>query len=651
MAFPRSLVIVLCFLVTLPARDVTFRDAFALADIGETAISPNGATVLFTVTRRDPVANRTESRLMEIRAAGGQAMLVRGAPEGASQIRWTADSKRIAFIAAKAIWVLEPATGQSHRVCDYDRSNAFLSKAGNALSWSPDGQWISFAGTTEPEPTASDPVVVMRMQYKTRTALWDGRRTHLYVVSANGGEPRLLTPGHADEHSLDWGGDGAEIVFLSDRAADPDVAFNYDIFAVAVKTGAVRQITRTKGVEMNPVVSPDGRSIAFTATKRAVTSIDSVAEDAHLWVMPTAGGDARELNAALDRRSGSPTWSRDALVYLAADRGRMALYRVAASGGAPERVLDQDAQTGALSVASDGTIVFALSTPRSPVELYRLAAGSPNRLTSLNTQAIRDWTLSQPEAIRFQSTDGAAVEGWLYPALGSSSGAGMILSIHGGPHGMHGYGFNAAHHAWAARGYAVLLLNPRGSSGYGQKFADGCVDNWGGGDYQDLMAGVDHVLQTHAGIDPQRLGVMGGSYGGFMTNWVVTQTRRFGAAVASASLSNLVSFYATSLYQDLVHTEFSGFPWEGDNFGRLWRWSPLAHVKNVTTPALLLHGEQDNDVHVTQAEEMYTALRRRGVESVLVRYPREGHGLHEPKHQLDALERTFAWMDGHLRRR
>jgi dipeptidyl aminopeptidase/acylaminoacyl peptidase len=202
---------------------------------------------------------------------------------------------------------------------------------------------------------------------------------------------------------------------------------------------------------------------------------------------------------------------------------------------------------------------------------------------------------------------------------------------------------------YAERGYAVLAMNPRGSSGYGQKFSDGCLNDWGGGDYKDLMAGVDHVLQTHPEIDGERMGVMGGSYGGFMTNWIITQTPRFRAAVSIASLSNLISFYGTSLYQDLVHAEFSGFPWEGENFELLWKWSPLRHVKNAATPTLFLHGEQDNDVHITQAEEMFTALRRRGIEAALVRYPREGHGFREPKHQLDSLERGLAWMDRFLK--
>ena len=223
----------------------------------------------------------------------------------------------------------------------------------------------------------------------------------------------------------------------------------------------------------------------------------------------------------------------------------------------------------------------------------------------------------------------------------------MILSIHGGPHGAFGYGFNPVAQFYAARGYATLMINPRGSTGYGQRFSDGSANNWGGGDYRDLMTGLDYVLKTHPRLDGNRLGVTGGSYGGFMTNWVITQTQRFKAAVAVASLSNLISFYATSMYQDLVHAEFNGYPW--DNFDTVWKWSPLAHVRSVTTPTLFIHGEQDNDVHITQAEEMYTALRQHGVEAKLVRYPREGHGLSESLHRVDAAQRTVAWLDQHLK--
>jgi dipeptidyl aminopeptidase/acylaminoacyl peptidase len=241
------------------------------------------------------------------------------------------------------------------------------------------------------------------------------------------------------------------------------------------------------------------------------------------------------------------------------------------------------------------------------------------------------------------------IEGWLMRPTGFQADKKypMILTIHGGPHGMYGYGFNHTNQLYASRGYAVLYLNPRGSSGYGQKFSDGCVNNWGGGDYQDLMKGVDHVLAENKWIDGNRLGVMGGSYGGFMTNWVITQTTRFKSAVAIASLSNLISFYGTSLYQDLVHVEFNGFPW--DNYDLLWKYSPMRYVKNVTTPTLFIHGELDNDVHITQAEEMFQGLRRRGIESVFVRYPREGHGVREPQHRVDYSNRILAWFDKFLK--
>ncbi len=212
---------------------------------------------------------------------------------------------------------------------------------------------------------------------------------------------------------------------------------------------------------------------------------------------------------------------------------------------------------------------------------------------------------------------------------------------------MYGWSFNPSFQVYVARGYGVLYLNPRGSSGYGQKFSDGTINEWGGGDYRDLMAGVDEVLRKNSWIDGERLGVTGGSYGGFMTNWIITQTPRFKGAVAVASLSNLISFYSTSLYQDLIHAEFGGFPW--DNFELLWQWSPFDYVRQVQTPTLFLHGENDNDVHITQAEEMYMALKRRGVETVLVRYPREGHGLREPKHRVDALERTVNWFDRYVK--
>jgi dipeptidyl aminopeptidase/acylaminoacyl peptidase len=222
-----------------------------------------------------------------------------------------------------------------------------------------------------------------------------------------------------------------------------------------------------------------------------------------------------------------------------------------------------------------------------------------------------------------------------------------ILSIHGGPHGAFGYFFDNHAQYYALRGYAVLVINPRGSSGYGQKFSDGTLNDWGGGDYHDLMVGLNHVLETHHDLDAKNLFVTGGSYGGYMTEWIITQTQRFRAAALRAGVSNLISFYGTSLYPDLVEAEFNGNPWDGANYTKLWQRSAMSHVAKATTPTLFLHGEKDKDVPFSQSEEMYTALKRNGVESELVLYPREGHGFQEPAHRVDEMERQIDWFDKH----
>jgi dipeptidyl aminopeptidase/acylaminoacyl peptidase len=458
--------------------------------------------------------------------------------------------------------------------------------------------------------------------------------------------------------------------------------------------GQVRQITDTKGCEYDPSWSPDGKWIAYLATKRDVTTIDSVAEDSHVWVIPASGGAGREIEADLDRRARDPQWSPDgrAVYFLAGDKGYTTIYRAGVDGGKVSRfslfvyegalggVFDiedskfrTDAsstitavappfQIGAFSVSSraqlirNGTdssypIAFTISTSVRPAEVWSfVGSGVPlRRLSSHNDSFVRLTRFVVPDEFTYQSFDGTPIQAWVMRGAGCREDrkCPLILSVHGGPHGMFGWAFNANFQVYAARNFAVLYVNPRGSSGYGQRFSDGTINEWGGGDYKDLMLGVDEALKRYSWIDPNHLAVTGGSYGGFMTNWIITQTPRFKAAVASASLSNLISFYSTSLYQDLIHAEFGGFPW--DNFELLWQWSPLRYVRQVQTPTLFLHGENDNDVHITQAEEMYMALRRRGVDSVLVRYPREGHGLREPKHRVDALERTLAWFEKYLK--
>jgi dipeptidyl aminopeptidase/acylaminoacyl peptidase len=679
-------------------------DILRVANVGDAQISANGDWIVYTVSTTDADQSvstlwlvRASERLFNVQPTSRQPEQRRNweltrnptrplLPQGwnAANPRWSPDGKTVAFLATHdgqhGIWVAGPDRRIPRFVASVRETNFFITYAGEPFAWSPDSRMIAYISASEEADPSSlegsskgdDPRVIDRIQYKSRTSFSDRLRTHVWLTDVDQPQPHQLTSGPFYDHALSFSPAGDEIAFISNHETDPDANNNSDIFGVNLQ-GQVRQITNTVGCEYEPAWSPDGKWIAYTATKRDVTTIDSVAEDTHVWVVSANGDTRTELTADLDRRARAPRWSADShtLFFLAGEHGRSLLYRVPVEGGKTRPlIVDNDSpvrdvtddypgfptrffQISSFSVASRNApiIVTTLATSLRPAEIWEgnYAQESWRPLTAQNSSLVQGSTLSEPNEITFKSIDGITIQGWLMKPIGwrEDRKYPMILSIHGGPHGMFGYAFNPTFQVYAALGYAVLYLNPRGSSGYGQTFSDGTINQWGGGDYRDLMAGVDEALRRNSWIDANRLGVTGGSYGGFMTNWIITQTSRFKAAVSAASVSNLVSFYSTSLYQDLIHAEFGGFPW--DNYDLLWQWSPLRYVRQAQTPTLFIHGEQDNDVQITQAEEMYMALRRRGVETVLVRYPREGHGLREPKHRVDALERTLAWFDRFLK--
>jgi dipeptidyl aminopeptidase/acylaminoacyl peptidase len=617
----------------------------------------------------------------------------------ASNPRWSPDGKNIAFVTTRegqrGIWITGPTRAVPRFITAIRETNFFITYAGEPFAWSPDSRMIAYVSASEEETDKDDdPRVIDRIQYKSRTSLSDRLRTHVWLTDVDAPQPRQLTSGLFYDHALSFSPRGDEIAFLSNHETDPDANNNSDIFAVNLQ-GQIRQITATVGCEYEPAWSPDGKWIAYTATKRDVTTIDSVAEDTHVWVTSASGDNRRELTASQDRRARNPRWRSDsrAVYFSANDHGQTLVFEadlqtektrpllgaideVKSQQNASEfkgsldstapTVLDQHIQVTSFSVSEtldtfealptrprvlvhDPMIAAVISDATHPTELWLVRGNGMARVSNHNDNFRRGPSLIEPEEFRFKSVDGSEIQAWLMKPSGwrEDRKYPLVLSIHGGPHGMYGYAFNSSFQVLAARGYAVLYLNPRGSSGYGQKFADGTINEWGGGDYRDLMAGVDEALRRYSWIDQYRLGVTGGSYGGFMTNWIITQTPRFKAAVSIASVSNLISFYSTSLYQDLMHAEFGGFPW--DNYDALWQWSPLRYARQAQTPTMFIHGEQDNDVHITQAEEMYMALRRRAVDTVFVRYPREGHGFREPKHRVDALERTLDWFDKYLK--
>jgi dipeptidyl aminopeptidase/acylaminoacyl peptidase len=673
-------------------------DVVKIANVTDAQISPNGQWVVYTLSSVDEDKNVSTlwlTRWNETRS-NTRALLPPG--WNASTPRWSPDGNSIAFLSVHdeqdGLWTVKLDKPEPRFIAPITTTNFFITYAGESFTWSPDSRRIAYISAKPEAPGTDDPRVIDRLQYKSRTAFSDNRRTHVWVVDLERPAPQQLTSGLFYDHAVNFSPRGDEILFLSNHEPDPDANNNSDIFAVDLN-GQTRQLTLTKGCEYSPVWSPDGKSIAYTATSREVTTIDSVAEDAHLYVIPAAGGQGKELATEQDRRARTPYWSADgrSIMYLAGDRGYTTIFRTSVDGGRVSRysLFILNGEMGGAFDSGDSKQRPESSSPQAPAPPFQITSFSfgnraqtinrgnvaesafpfvmtmgdalrpaelwaglgslvpLRRLSAHNDSLMRSIRVVPPEEFTFPSFDGTQIQGWLIrpPSCSSDRKCPLILSIHGGPHGMYGWSFNPTFQVYAGRGYGVLYVNPRGSSGYGQKFSDGTVNEWGGGDYRDLMAGVDEALRRNSWIDSQRMGVTGGSYGGFMTNWIITQTPRFRGAVAVASLSNLVSFYSTSLYQDLIHAEFGGFPW--DNFDLLWQWSPLRYVRQVQTPTLLIHGENDNDVHITQAEEMYMALKRLGVQTVFVRYPREGHGLREPKHRVDALERTINWFDRYVK--
>jgi len=548
-------------------------------------------------------------------------------------------------------------TGEYRFVAPVYESDAFLGhRAGKNLVWSPDGRYIAYVSAEhEPaEPSETEPMVLSRLLFKSRTGYSDNLRTHIFITAVDGGEPRQLTTGEYDEHSIAWSPDGTEIAFISNRALDPDDVHGNDLWVVNVDDGSVRQLTDTPGPEFGPDYSPDGRWIAFTAGVRPMNTRDSPMENDQLWVMPSEGGAQRSLTTALDRRVKGFQWSGDSrsLFFRADNEGSVHLYHVPVTGGPVDAVITEEGEITHFIVSpTQDRIAYRMVGRRRAPEIYATSFDGSwkKQLTHLQGPFYENVSFSAAEPFWFESFDGTRVQGWLAKPNPFESGQTypVVMMIHGGPHGAYRHNIDFITQALAEAGYGVLRINPRGSVGYGQEFADGTLNDWGGGDYQDLMAGVDHAVDHVEWVDGDRLGLWGYSYGGYMTNWIVTQTDRFRAAVSGGSLSNLISFYGTSLYHLLVETEFPGEVWE--NYDILWDRSPLKHVANVETPTLLVHGEVDHDVPVTQAEEMFVALKKLGVDTEFVRYPGMGHGFNSGAAMDDYFRRMMEWYDRYLK--
>jgi dipeptidyl aminopeptidase/acylaminoacyl peptidase len=641
----------------------TSADAMAVKQAGDVQISPDGTRVAFTILSSQR-SGRSTSQIWIYDVAKGASARLGGDRDAGSHPRWSPDSKLVAFTGR-----IDDESGLAVQRMDDSPplfltrvvgSNHPLAMTGDIFAWSPGSSRIAYVtGTPGPEAAEADgdPMVITRYLYKPgasegMTRFNDNRRLQIFMVDLVSQEPRPLTQDTYYNHSLAWSPKGDEILFVSNREADPDRVFNYDVFALNIARGDIRRLSDTKSAEYQPAWSPDGARVAMLATTRARTSSETTLEDTHVWVMKADSKDRREVGAAIDNRQGAPKWSGDGtwIYFTVQERGDTRLYRVpAAGGGAPEAVVPAPGQRGSIgawSLAKGGTLAFSMSTPESPAEVYIQDAGAaPRKITSLNGDLVQARTIAPVEAFTFTSADGKQVEAFLTKPAGQTAASKhpLIVIIHGGPHGQQGPAFQLKAQVYAAKGWASLMVNYRGSTGYGQAFADAIFKDQNGAEAKDVLAGVDAAIARYPWIDATRLGIEGGSYGGQLTNWIITQTDRFKAAIPTAGIANLVSFNYTAYYHDYLAVEFGAYPHEPGVMDLLWERSPIRYVQKVKTPTLVMHGENDNDVPISEAEQWYIALKDVGVDTVLVRYPREGHGVSEPRHQVDALDRSIAW--------
>jgi dipeptidyl aminopeptidase/acylaminoacyl peptidase len=639
-------------------------DLIRLREVGAVRLSPDGTRIAYTVVNNDG-PGRPYPQIWIMSLADGKTAAIGGerAPAPSGGAVWSPDSQWLAYqgrVGDQAGLIVARADGAGARfLAAMSGTNSPIQSEGKSISWSPDSKQIAFVSATPGPETAEatgDPVVISRYLYKPdysegRTRFNDNRRLHIFVVDVAGGTVRQLTIGMHSEHSIDWSPKGDEILFVSSHEPNEDQFFNYDIFALKPADGSVRRLTATESAEHQPQWSPDGKKILFLGTKRGLTDLETTMEDTHVYIMNADGTGRVELGGVIDNRQEDAGWAPDGSgVYVAVqERGDSHLRRLPLAGGSGETIVSGAGLLFSWSVSKGGKLAYSFCTPTDLAELYlRTGAEPAKKLTDLNSGVLTGKQIAPVEALTFVSNDNRyEIEAFLTKPLGmtATSKHPLIVMIHGGPHGAQGPALNLKSQVYAARGWATLMVNYRGSTSYGQAFADAVFGDQNGNEAQDVLYGVSAALRRNLWIDRERIGCEGTSYGGQLTAWLITQTRLFKAAIPQAAITNLVSYNYMTYYNQYEQMEFGIFPHQGTLMDELWRRSALRYVAQVATPTLLIHGENDNDVPIAESEQFYIALKDVGVDAVMVRYPREGHGLREPKHVVDMIDRSIRWYE------
>jgi len=654
---------------TQTKRPMTFDDLMAIKRIGDAQISPDGARVAYVVAEVDKNLNRSKRSVWTVPTSGGSAQQLITSDKNDFSPRWSADGKWIAFLStregAPQIFVAGADGSSPRKITGVpDGVSEFI--------WSPNGKLFAFTTDVYPEcqnlncvakrgeaeeKSKIKAVIADRLLYRHWDSVKHGKRSLLFVVSSEGGDPKDLTPGDydtppfslGDPTAFDFAPDSSEIVFARNTDKVEATSTNNDLFIVSAGGGEAKRITgNNPGSDTTPRYSPDGKYIAYRSQSRNGYESDRF----RLTLFDRKAGTAKELSTNFDRWVGELVWAPDSQnIFIGAeDRGREMIGVASINGGI--KPLITNTASNSLTLSSDGkTMAFTRSSMAAPAEVFAAKSdGSDARqLTQANAGLLGRLDLSKAEDFEYDGALKSKIHGFIVkpPQFDKTKRYPMILLIHGGPQGawLDSWGYRWNPQMWAARGYVAVLINPHGSTGYGQAFTEEISGDWGGAAYDDLMKGVNHVINLGY-VDPGRLGAAGGSYGGYMINWILGHTDRFKALVSHAGVYNLTSMYAT---EELWFNEweFKGTPW--DNPQLYTKWSPHLSAKNFKTPTLVVHGELDYRVPVGEGLQLFSTLQRKGVPSKLLYYPDEGHWVLKPQNSELWYKTVLDWFDQWLK--
>jgi dipeptidyl aminopeptidase/acylaminoacyl peptidase len=648
---------------------ITIDDYFQIRAVGDPQLSPDARFVTYTVQTRLLKEDKNEDRVWMVSTAGGEAVPLTAAGVSSSHARWSPDGNSIAFLSARdegktQVWLLPRQGGEADRLTDTPQDV-------EDFAWSPDSRQLVLvlrdaspeeleaakekkdkSAPTKEKPKTRKPWVIDRLQFKMdEIGYLDRRRTHLYVFDLAARTMTQITSGDFDDSEPAWSPDGKLLAFSSNRSKpDPDASYDINIWVVAAdntdKGAHLTQVTTNPGADTTPAWSPDGKWITYV-TQLVPRLFDYATR--HIAVSPATGGAAKVLTLAFDRMASVPRFSPNGkfIYFIADDDGTQNLCRIPATGGEITRPVGGRLMVNDYALGKTGDIVAQVATIDHPDELFAIPGGKLTQITHSNDALMSQLKLSHGEYVHFKSKDGTLISGYLYKPIDYVPGKKYptILRPHGGPVWAYYAEFDHLPQLYAANGYVVLFPNPRGSTGYGQKYSQAIWADWGNKDFQDDMAMVDYAIEQ--GIaDPAKLGVGGWSYGGISTDFIIAQANRFKAAISGAGSAFFASFYGHDEYQRDYKAEL-GHPWENK---AVWeKVSPIYRVNNITTPTLFMGGDIDWNVPILGSEQVYQALKQLGRTTELVVYPSEYHEFKTPSHIKDRLERYLAWYNHYVK--